>query len=53
MAQQLPVRTVREELRRYEEINGDRFVLIDGLEDVMLRSMKAWALPSEIGISLT
>ena len=53
MAQQLPIRTVREELRRYEEINGDRFVLIDGLEDVMLRSMHAWALPSEIGITLT
>ncbi|MGN0778111.1 MAG: Gfo/Idh/MocA family protein [Aristaeellaceae bacterium] len=53
MAQELPIRTVREELRLYEEIDGDRFVLIDGLEDVMLRSMQAWALPSEIGISLT
>ena len=53
MAQQLPICTVREELRRYEEIGGDKFVLIDGLEDVMLRSMHAWALPSEIGITLT
>ncbi|MGN1020241.1 MAG: Gfo/Idh/MocA family protein [Aristaeellaceae bacterium] len=53
MAQELPIRTVREELRRYEELGSDRFVFIEGLEDVMLRCMKAWALPSELGISLT
>lgn len=53
MAQELPIETVREELRRYEETDTDRFVLIDGLEDVLLRSMRAWALPSELGITLT
>lgn len=52
MAQQLPVRTVREELRRYEDMEDDRFVIINGLEDLIIRCAENWALPGEMGVRL-
>ena len=52
MVQQQPIRHVRDELRCMMEANGDTFLYIRGLEDMIIGSARAWALPSEAEYSL-
>lgn len=52
MAQALPIRQVRQALRRTMDVDGDTVLYVDGLEDVFAASARAWALPSEIGLGL-
>lgn len=52
MVQAQPIRMVREELREHIEVNGDTFLTVKGIEDVFVQCAGAWALPSEIGLSL-
>ena len=52
MAQDLPIREVREDLRSRVQEDGDSFVHIEGLEDILAGSAEAWALPGEAGYRL-
>lgn len=52
MAQEMPIRPVRGELRHTLQADGDTFLYIRGLEDILVNSASAWALPSEAGYSL-
>ncbi len=53
MVQQQPVRHVRDELRRTTETDGDTFLYICGLEEIIQGSARVWALPSETGYLLS
>lgn len=52
MVQEQPVLQVRDELRCMMEADGDTFLYIRGLEEILAGSARAWALPSEAGYSL-
>ena len=52
MVQQQPIRPVREDLRCTMEANGDTFLYIRGLDEIIMASARAWALPGEIGYKL-
>lgn len=52
MVQEQPIRSVRDDLRRSCQMDGDTFLYIEGLEDIFMNSARAWALPSEAGYTL-
>lgn len=53
MAQELPIRQVRQELRHTMDVEGDTVLYIEGLEDIFADSARQWALPAEAGYILS